>query len=244
MYSKRVFLTAEWRHLAILNYVVDPAVLKPLLPAGTELDFWHGRTYVSMVGFRFLNTRVLGLPIPFHRHFEEINLRYYVRRRSGDGSWRRAVVFIREIVPRFAIAFVARTVYNEPYIALPTSHRIEQSPGTVGGVQSARYSWRFKGEDHSIKLTTQGEARPLMAGSEAEFIAEHYWGYTAQRDGSTLEYRVEHPSWRVWDSSSAELNCDVAALYGEQYCSVLKRPPDSALLAEGSEVMVYQGVRV
>jgi hypothetical protein len=83
-----------------------------------------------------------------------------------------------------------------------------------------------------------------MAGSEAEFIAEHYWGYTAQRDGSTLEYRVEHPSWRVWDSSSAELNCDVAALYGEQYCSVLKRPPDSALLAEGSEVMVYQGVRV
>ena len=127
MYSKRVFLTAEWRHLAILNYVVDPAVLKPLLPAGTELDFWHGRTYVSMVGFRFLNTRVLGLPIPFHRHFEEINLRYYVRRRSGDGSWRRAVVFIREIVPRFAIAFVARTVYNEPYIALPTSHRIEQS---------------------------------------------------------------------------------------------------------------------
>jgi uncharacterized protein YqjF (DUF2071 family) len=72
--SARVFLTAEWRHLAMLNYIIDPALLKPLVPAGTELDFWGGQTYVSMVGFLFLNTRVRGIPIPFHRNFEEINL--------------------------------------------------------------------------------------------------------------------------------------------------------------------------
>ena len=240
----RVFLTAEWRHLAMLNYVVDPATLKPWVPAGTELDFWEGRTYVSMVGFLFLKTRILGIPIPFHRNFEEINLRFYVGRKAADGSWRRAVVFIREIVPRRAIAFVARSVYNEPYLALPTTHQIERQPGSKTGIKSAAYSWKYRCREHCLKIVTRGEARPLAEGSEAEFIAEHYWGYTAQRDGSSLEYQVEHPRWRVYDSASAEFKCDVAALYGQQFVSVLNRPPDSAFLAEGSAVKVYRGVKI
>jgi uncharacterized protein YqjF (DUF2071 family) len=239
-----VFLTAEWRHLAMLNYAIDPAILKPLVPPGTELDFWEGRTYVSLVGFLFQNTRVRGMAIPFHRHFEEINLRFYVRRKAADGSWRRAVVFIREIVPRWAIAFVARSIYNEPYLALPTAHQTERAPGSETGIKSVAYSWKYRGREHFLKIVTRGEARPLVAGSEAEFIAEHYWGYTAQRDGSTLEYHVDHPPWRVWDSTSAEFQCDVAALYGQQYVSSLSRPPDSAFLAEGSAVSVYEGVRL
>ena len=72
--SPPVFLTAEWRYLAMLNYVVNPKVLAPFVPAGTELDSWAGKNFVSVVGFRFLNTRVLRIPLPFHRHFEEVNL--------------------------------------------------------------------------------------------------------------------------------------------------------------------------
>ena len=228
----------------MLNYAIDPAILRPLVPAGTELDFWERRTYVSMVGFSFLNTCVRGISIPFHRNFEEINLRFYVRRKAPDASWRRAVVFIREIVPRRAIAFIARAFYNEPCLALPTAHGIEYQPGSKTGIKSAAYSWKHQGREHFLKIVTRGEARPLVEGSEAEFIAEHYWGYTAQRDGSTLEYQVEHPPWRVWDSASSEFQCDVAALYGQQYCSVLNRPPDSAFLAEGSAVSVYAGLRI
>ncbi len=238
----RLFLKAEWRYLAMLNYVIDPAILRPLVPAGTELDFWEGRTYVSIVGFLFLNTRVRGITIPFHRNFEEINLRFYVRRRASDGGWRRAVVFIREIVPRWAIALVARSVCNEPYLALPTAHRIEQSSGFEAGIKSVTYSWKYEGRDHFLKIGTRGEAKPLLEGSEAKFIAEHYWGYTAQRDGSTLEYQVEHPPWMVWDSASAEFQCEVASLFGRQYCSTLNRSPDSAFLAEGSAVKVYKGI--
>ncbi len=74
------FLTAEWRHLAMLNYEIDPVILRPFVPSGTELDSWNGKTYVSIVGFLFLKTRVRGLAIPFHQNFEEINLRFYVRR--------------------------------------------------------------------------------------------------------------------------------------------------------------------
>ena len=224
----------------MLNYQIDPALLTPFIPAGTELDWWDGKVLVSVVGFLFLKTRVFGAPIPFHRNFEEVNLRFYVRRKAEDG-WRRGVVFIKEIVPRAAIAFTARTLYRESYIALPMAHQIEEESGAV---KSAEYSWRLAGRQNSLKLGTRGEAQPLVAGSEAEFITEHYWGYNAQPDGSTLEYRVEHPRWRVYEVGEAQLDCDVAGLYGEQFCQCLERKPSSAFLAEGSAVTVHQGVRL
>lgn len=224
----------------MLNYEIEPSTLAPFVPAGTELDLWNGKTPVSVVGFLFLQTRVFGIPIPFHGNFEEVNLRFYVRRQAEDG-WRRGVVFIKEIVPREAIAFTARTLYNEPYIALPMAHRIEMESSAV---KSAEYSWRFHGRPNSLKLVTSGAAQLLTEGSEAEFITEHYWGYNAQRDGTTLEYRVEHPRWRVYETSDARLDCDVAGLYGEPFRDSLSHKPSSAFLAEGSAVTVYQGARL
>lgn len=224
----------------MLNYEIEPSALVSFVPAGTELDSWNGKTFVSVVGFLFLRTRVLGIPIPFHRNFEEVNLRFYVRRKAEDG-WRRGVVFVREIVPRVAIALVARKFYNEPYIALPMAHKIERPANSV---KSAEYSWRIGGKQSALRVTARGEAKPLREGSEAEFITEHYWGYNAQRDGSTLEYRVEHPRWHVCETSEAQLDCDVAGIYGARFCDSLNRKPSSAFLAEGSPVTVYKGTRV
>lgn len=232
------FLTAEWRQLAMLNFEVDPQVLAPYVPLGTELDAWRGRHLVSVVGFLFLNTRVYGVPIPFHRNFEEVNLRMYVRRQAAEG-WRRGVVFIKEIVPRAAIAWTARAIYHEPYVALPMRHQIGQA---ASGVRSVGYYWWYGGRENALKLSAAGPARELAPGSEAEFITEHYWGYNRQRDGSTMEYRVEHPRWRVSDAAGASLDCEVAKLYGERFREYLERPPASALLAEGSPVTVYAGV--
>lgn len=91
----------------MLNYEIDPALLLPFVPKGTELDTWNDTMFASMIGFRFLDTRVLGMAIPIYRDFEEINLRFYVRRKADDG-WRRGVVFVKEIVPRLAIELTAR----------------------------------------------------------------------------------------------------------------------------------------
>src|SRR5262244_3620514 len=180
------FLTAEWRRLAMLNYEIDPAVLSPYVPHGTELDTWNGQNFVSVVGFLFLNTRVLGLPIPFHRDFEEVNLRFYVRRKADDG-WRRGVVFVKEIVPRWAIATVARVIYNENYVARRMRRRIDLDEETIAPNGSVEYSWRDGGSWHRVRAKTSGEARPLVPDSEEEFITEHYWGYAAQRDGGSVE---------------------------------------------------------
>jgi uncharacterized protein YqjF (DUF2071 family) len=233
-----VFLTADWCSLAILNYELDAKTLAPFIPAGTELDFWNGRAFVSIVGFLFQNTRVRGIAIPFHRNFEEVNLRFYVRRKADDG-WRRAVVFIKELVPRLAIAVTARLLYNENYTALPMSHQIEKDSDEI---RSAAYFWKFNGRENSLSLRTRGPARPVPEGSEAEFITEHYWGYSTQKDGTTLEYKVEHPRWRIWEAQDARLDCDAAKLYGAQFSEVLSRPPASGFLAEGSAVVVRKGV--
>jgi uncharacterized protein len=234
------FLTADWKYLAMLNYEIEPSLLGPYVPSGTELDAWKGRTFVSVVGFLFLKTRVFGISIPCHENFEEVNLRIYVRRKS-DGVWRRGVVFIKEIVPRAAIALTARKLYNEPYISLPMAHRIEIESSSL---KSAEYSWRFRGRQNSLKLTTRGQAQLVAEGSEAEFIAEHYWGYNTQPDRSTLEYSVEHPRWRVYEGCDAKLDCDVPGLYGERFRESLCNQPSSAFLAEGSAVTIFQGVRL
>jgi uncharacterized protein YqjF (DUF2071 family) len=239
IHSSRPFLTAQWRHLAMLNFEIAPALLHAHVPRGTELDSWNGRTFVSIVGFRFLDTRVRGVALPFHRNYEEVNLRFYIRRRAQDG-WRRGVVFIKEIVPRRAIAWVARGLYNEPYVALPMGHAIRQ----MADETSVEYSWRFLGQRHALSVQTNEAPREIAVASEEDFIAEHYWGYTAARDGGTFEYKVEHPRWRISRAVKSSFHCDVAPLYGGQFCQTLAAKPCSAFLAEGSAVEVFAGRRV
>ena len=217
----------------MLNYVVDPRLLAPLVPSGTEIDFENGETFLSVVGFLFLDTRLLGVPVPFHRDFEEVNLRFYVKRKSAD-TWRRGVVFIRELVPRHAIALVARACYGENYFTLPMKHEIEHLDQNL----KVEYSWRRGRKRESLKIRASGEAQPIPAGSHAEFITEHYWGYTALRNGCG-EYRVEHPRWKIWNASSFELNADVASLYGQQFVETLDAPPHSAFIADGSPITVH-----
>jgi uncharacterized protein YqjF (DUF2071 family) len=236
--SPQTFLRAQWRDLVMLNYEAPPELLEPLVPAGVELDRWCGTLYVSVVGFRFLDTRVLGIAVPGHRHFEEVNLRFYVRRVSSDEN-RRGVVFIRELVPRPAIALVARLLYNEPYRALPMRHHIESLPDG----SERRFAWRAQGAWTTIHAQTRGSPRALEPDSEEEFITEHYWGYTRQRDGGTIEYRVEHPRWNVW-TAAAHIEGDVSPVYGTEFARVLSRPPISAFVADGSPVAVFAPERI
>jgi hypothetical protein len=225
------FLTAEWKNLVMLNYAVDPSLLEPLVPAGTELDAFEGRTYLSLVGFEFNRTRVLGLTVPFHQHFEEVNLRFYVRRSS-----KRGVVFIRELVPKYAVALIARSVFKENYSCVPMSHRIES-----GRVE---YAWKLGSDRCVMSIETEGENFVPPEGSLSQFITEHYWGYTTQKGGGSLEYEVQHPPWRVWKAKQASFSGNAAGLYGAEIAQTLTREPNSAFLAQGSPVTVFKSVRL
>ncbi len=221
----------------MLNYAMDPALLSRFVPAGTELDDFAGNTYASLVAFEFNRTRLFGLPIPFHQSFEEINLRFYVRRGT-----KRGVVFLREIVPRRAVAAIARFVYNESYFYSHISHRI--AANAQNGSIQAEYTWGARQNPYRIRLEAEGASSIPPDGSLAQFITEHYWGYAAQPDGGCVEYEVQHPQWPVHAAISAEFSGNTSNLYGAEIAQALSRPPNSAFLAAGSDVTVYKGKRI
>jgi uncharacterized protein YqjF (DUF2071 family) len=232
------FLTAQWRNLAMLNFEIAREILEPLAPPGTVLDTYKGKAYVSVVGFLFQDTRLKGVPIPFHRNFEEVNLRFYVRHFSSE-DWRRGVVFIKEIVSSLAIAATARIVYNENYVVMEMGHRIEKLHGADR--LSVGYRWRLRDKWNYLQTIAGGEASDPATGSLEEFITDHHWGYARQRDGSCIEYHVEHPRWSVRRATEYVFDCDVAAIYGDEFVPALSAAPASAFLIEGSAVTVHQG---
>ncbi|NTS43411.1 DUF2071 domain-containing protein [Flavisolibacter sp. BT320] len=233
------FLTAEWRNLLMANYLIDPAVLKPFLPCATELDTHNGNHYVSLVGFLFANTKLLGMPIPFHRNFEEVNLRFYVRYKE-DGGWKRGVVFIKEIVPKSAITFVANTFYGERYATHPMKHH-----WTLGADGlTVNYQWKVGNEWNYMEAVADKTASPLVQGSEEEFITEHYWGYTFVDQTCSGTYQVLHPSWGIHKVRRFSINCHTEALYGPQFAEALSQLPQSVFLADGSPVTVMKGAKV
>lgn len=235
VHKGRPFLTAEWRDLAIVNFEADPGVLERFVPSGTRLSLWQGRCFVSVVAFRFLNTRILGAPVPFHRDFEELNLRFYVSR-TVAGELRRGVVFVKEIVPKRVVSWVARAVYNENYHTLPMRHEV--------GSGSARYEWRTNGHWGNLAVEACGPASVPELDSKESFIAEHHWGYVVQRDGGTVEYRVERPRWRVAPATVVSWDLDARSMYGNFLAASLERGPASAFLAEGSPVSVGRSRRL
>jgi len=227
------FLNAEWRKLAIANFSIDPLILKSYLPYGTELDFWNSKCYVSLVGFRFINTKLKGISIPFHSDFEEINLRFYVRYRD-KGIWRRGVTFIKEIVPRPALTFVANSIYKEKYVTLPTKHEWINNPDHI----KVTYQWRHQGVWDSISLTADPIASEIAFESEEEFITEHYWGYTQLSNRRTSQYQVEHPRWQTYPVKDYQINVRFGELYGKEFNFLKSVRPDSIMLAEGSKIIV------
>lgn len=236
----RPLLTANWLHLAMLNYEVDPTVLQPHLPRGTELDYFRDKTYLSIVAFEFFNIKLLGFSIPWHRNLEEVNLRFYIRRAAQDET-RRGVVFIKELAPRLAVEKMARWIYAESYQTLPMRHSLNVGEEGAAAVQ---YQWRLGGRWHSLSLKGQGQAEPMTPGSLEEFIAEHYWAYSAKSNGGTLEYQVEHPPWRVWKKVELSLDFDPVLTYGPELGHYLKQQPASAFLVVGSPVSLTRPERV
>ena len=238
--ARRPFLTATWRDLVMLSYTIDPVVLAPRVPAGTSLDLHAGRALVSVVGFRFLGTRVLGVRVPGHADFDEVNLRFYVRRQTPDGDVRRGVVFVRELVPRAAVTWLARWAYGEPYRTLP------MRSAASGGTASRRftYEWCREAQWEGLTATAAGDPHVPPADSEEAFITQHHWGYGRGRDGATLEYEVEHVPWRVWPARDAALRADVTALYSAELAPALSAAPCSALVADGSPVTVFRPQRL
>ncbi|TCC90416.1 DUF2071 domain-containing protein [Pedobacter frigiditerrae] len=238
MIGNNIFLTAEWRKLILINYAVDKEILLKYLPPFTELDDWQGKFYVSVVGFMFMNTRLKGISIPFHGNFEEVNLRFYVKYKE-NGDWKRGVVFISEIVPKPAITLIANTVYKENYRTLPMKHSWQNN----GNQLDIEYSWKLKNWN-KFSVSASNKSEPIPLNSEADFITEHYWGYTQINEKTTSEYGVGHPRWETYPIISYKIDVDFERNYGKDFAFLGNINPNSVVLAEGSEIYVKKGQKL
>ena len=234
------FISGELRHVAMLNFEIEPEALSPHVPRCTELDSWQGKTFVSMVGSLFVRPRVFGFPLMLQRRFAKVDLRFYVRRETSKGT-RRGVVFIKQMVPKQAIAAVGRCLHGEAFVALPMDYRVDLSElsGTSRG--SIEYKWYHHGRWNGFHIEIKNGAGFSLQDSEEEFTMDRYWGYSALPDGSCLEYRIEHPKWRLWESSATAFTCEDPEAFGQDLGSCLIRSPSSAFVAEGSPVTLYGG---
>jgi hypothetical protein len=229
----KIFLTAEWNNLIMLNYAAPHSLLEKFVPPGTELDAFNGTSYISLVAFEFNKTRLYGIPIPFHQSFEELNLRFYVKRVD-----KRGVVFIRELVPKRAVAAMARLIYGERYSYAPISHQVTFHDKDNG--IEAQYNWSWQNQKYSLRLTTNELESLPPEGSIQQYITEHYWGYALQPNSTSLEYEVQHPQWPIRSARSAAFIGDATALYGEEFAQILSGTPDSAYFIDGSPVTIFK----
>jgi uncharacterized protein YqjF (DUF2071 family) len=227
------FLTAQWENLIMANYIINPKHLEKYLPKGTALDYWNGNCYVSLVGFMFKDTKVLGFKIPKHTDFEEVNLRFYVKR-FENGAWKRGVVFIKEIVPKRAITFVANTFYNENYETQAMKHKNELQ----AEIRTVSYQWKNQHQTNSIEVKAYDFSTTIDADSEAEFITEHYFGYTKYNENTTYEYEVKHPKWKQYLIKNYQINIDFQEVYGGDFGFLNDLSPSSIFLADGSGISV------
>lgn len=227
------FLTAEWRKLAIANYAIDQDILKKYIPYQTELDIWGDTCYISLVGFMFQDTRLMGVKIPLHTTFEEVNLRFYVRYKE-DKLWKRGVVFIKELVPKPALTWVANTLYQEHYQTVPMKHHWLDK----GDVLEVKYSWVYNNKPQSMKVMASNTLTDIGMDSEMEFITEHYWGYTRISENKTFEYEVNHPRWQAYPVIDYQIEVDFGLVYGHDFGFINQLTPQSVMLAEGSKISV------
>lgn len=226
-------LTCEWRKLAFANYIIPPEILEKYLPAHTKLDYFNGNCFVSLVGFQFRNIKVAGVKVPFYSDFEEINLRFYVKRFDG-AEWRKGTVFLSEIVNKKALGLLANTLAREHYQILPTSQEIRETEDRL----DVNYSWKFREKEQFLRVIGSKLITPYEQHSESDFILDRLYGYGRINEEVSNEYSISHNTWQTYEVREYSINVDFMRQFGPEFSILTSMTPHSVLLAEGSKVQV------
>jgi uncharacterized protein len=232
--SDGIFLRAQWEQLAMFNFDTEPSLLRPLLPRCVELDLFRDRALITLVAFQFKRARLFGCRVPLHQSFCELNLRCYVRRDLGD-HMRPGVVFLKEIVPKRAVVWVANR-FGEHFAFAPMSHACT--------ADQVHYKINAGSSINRVSLCATGDLGPPTPGSEQHFVLQREYAYNVSARGQTCEYQVEHPPWHIRRAQGYEIDLDAEQLYGPRLGAALRQPPSAAFLVDGSEACVHRGALI
>ena len=231
---KGPLMTGAWKDLLVASYEVPKEALQPYLPEGVELDSWNGKHYMSLVALQCQDIQGLGVKVPGGDNFEQVNLRFYAKRNTPEGE-KKGAVFIKQIVASEVVAFASKALLNESVSTASMSHKLTEE--TAEGEVS--YRWDVNGTTSEMSAHRVGQAKPLVEGSQEEFLLENYNGFSVQRDGQTIEYKVEHPPWKTYEAANPVIDVDAVGLYGKELAKYLSGPPSSVIIVDGSKTAVF-----
>ena len=133
-----------------------------------------------------------------------------------------------------------RDRYKEHYQTLPMQHSKTENENSKDFV----YQWKTQNKLNIILVETEKNPIEIEVGSEAEFITEHYFGYTKVNEATTFEYEVKHPRWVQFQVLNHKIDVDFETNYGSEFEFLNNTQPVSVMLAKGSEISVEPKKRI
>lgn len=233
MKNKDIFLQADWNKLICANYIIDPKILEKYIPFGTILDLHQEKCYVSLVCFKYSNTQLFGIKFPFYKNFEEINLRFYVKREISPGIWRKEAAFTQLFFPKRPLTFIANFIYKENYKTRPIKHTLKKNEFH----DVTTYYIKNKKWFH-ISVSYDRKLHPIVKTSSEYFFHGHLWGTAKVNSKSSTSYKIEHPEWKTYSITNWEINVDFGSLFGNDFKFLNAIKPESVMMTEGSKVTV------
>ena len=241
--DRKTLYAAEWREIVVINFEIDPKLLRNFIPPKTELDFFNETSFVTLMARACKNVKPYGWPIVFAKSIDQILLRFYVKRKVGD-TWRRGVCLIRDYLPKRKASFFLNWMFKHSFTQVPikrTSSNFES--GLPTQLPTVEYQWTTGDYVNHIKVNARSQMRQQEQETKESFVLDHHYGYTV-KEGKTYEYYVEYSPWAMWDAQSGSFDCDTENVFGRPFVRALKQRPASVFLARGSDVIIYRPTEI
>jgi uncharacterized protein YqjF (DUF2071 family) len=215
----------RWARLLFLHWPVPADEVRPLVPAGLEVDTCDGQAWIGLVPFVVTGARPVFLPpLPGVSNFEEVNVRTYVHHGGRDpGVW----FFSLDAASLIAVA-AARALYKLGY------RHAEMSADTNGG--SVRFRSRRLAPGPlpatcAVRYEPRGSITHAAPGTLEHFLIERYVLYAAH-ESRLYQARVHHAPYPVQGATVEGLEEDLVAAAG------IRRPASPPLAHYASMVDV------
>jgi uncharacterized protein YqjF (DUF2071 family) len=194
----------NWHDLLFLHWPVPENLVRPLVPAGLELDRFDGRTWIGVVPFYMTGVRPrIGSKV-FAFDFPEVNVRTYVRRNGRLGVW----FFSLDAGHRLAV-LAARCFFHLPYEFATMS---SSCSGNLVDFRSRRVS--TPNVEIAGRYKPIGEPFRSVQGSLEYWLTERYCLFSVNKRGDIFFGEVHHPPWPLQSAEAEMERNSMTALLG------------------------------
>ncbi|HZL36456.1 MAG TPA: DUF2071 domain-containing protein [Tepidisphaeraceae bacterium] len=190
----------RWHELLFMHWPIRPGLLRPLLPAGLELDTFDGEAWLGLVPFRMSGVRPRGVPpIPGMSAFPELNVRTYVTTLGRPGVW-----FFSLDAANWPAVRMARRFFHLPYF---NAAMAVDAQGDEIRYHSRRTHCNAPSAELRMRYRPTGPAYFTREGNLDHFLTHRLCLYCANSCGQIFRGDIHHVRWSLQPAEAeVELN--------------------------------------